>query len=198
MTAARSRLSGVRLTGAIAAGLSALFLAELALFGTGEDGIRAVVRLSAQTSVVLFCAAFGASALRQTLRAPISTWLVRERRYVGLSFAYSHACHLLALLALGQVSQEFVDSLNAVTLGGGGMAYVFLTLMAATSNDRAVKALGVRNWGRLHTVGGYYIWIIFFQSYAPRAINVSPVYLLPTLLLLATLVLRIKAWRQAR
>ena len=136
--------------------------------------------------------------MRVLLRAPVSTWLVRERRYLGLAFAYSHLIHLLALVALGQVSQEFVDGLNAVTLVGGGGAYVFLLLMAATSNDAAVKALGMRRWSWLHTIGGYYLWIIFFQSYAPRAFKVSPAYALPTLLLVATMGLRFTAWRQAR
>lgn len=198
MSTSKSSMAGLRLTGAIAVVLSVAFALQLALYGSGEDGIRAVIRLSAQTSVVLFCAAFGASSLRVVFRSPLATWLVRERRYLGLSFAYSHLCHLLALIALGQVSQAFVDSLNAVTLGGGGLAYVFLTLMAATSNDWAVKTLGKHNWRRLHTIGAYYIWIIFFQSYAPRALNVSPAYALPTLLLLATMGLRFTAWRQAR
>lgn len=198
MQSRRGALSGVRLTLTLAILLSAAFLTQIARLGSGEEGLRAVIRLSARTSVALFCAAFAASSLRLPWRAPVSMWLVSERRSLGLAFAYSHLVHLLALVALGQVSQEFVDGLSAVTLVGGGGAYVFLLLMAATSNDAAVRALGMRRWSWLHTIGGYYLWIIFFQSYAPRAFRVSPAYALPTLLLAATMGLRFTAWRQAR
>lgn len=198
MTANRSFLSGWRLTQASMVALSAAFVGRYALSEGGEESIRAVVRLTAQTSVVLFCAAFAASSLRQLWKTPATAWLLRNRRYIGVSFAYSHLVHLLALVALGAASPEFVASLNATTLIGGGGAYVFIAAMAATSNDRAVAWLGPRAWQRLHKIGGIYVWIIFAQSYLPRTFAVSPVYALPSLLLLATLAVRIAARRQAR
>jgi len=65
---------------------------------------------------------------------------------------------------------------RGATLIGGGLAYVFIATMTATSFDRSAAWLGARAWRRLHTVGMYYIWFIFFISYAPRAIT-SAVYL---------------------
>jgi hypothetical protein len=178
--------------------LFALFAAELVVLGIGEDGIRQVVRTSAQTSVLLFSAAFAASSLFQLRRTPVTRWLLANRRYIGVSFGVSHYFHLAALVALGQVSQAFVDDLNAVTLIGGGMAYVFLTAMVATSFDRTAAALGPLWWGRLHKVGGYYIWGIFFQSYLPRMLMTSFAYALPVVLLVGAMGLRLYTGWQAR
>jgi DMSO/TMAO reductase YedYZ heme-binding membrane subunit len=55
-----------------------------------------------------------------------------------------------------------------VTLIGGGGAYVLLAAMVATSNDASVRALGIRTWKRLHTVGLYWLWFIFAFSYLGR------------------------------
>lgn len=175
-----------------------LFALELAVLGTGEDGIRQVVRTSAQTSVVLFALAFSASSLFQLRRTPATRWLLANRRYIGVSFGVSHYAHLAALVALGRVSTAFVEDLNAVTIVGGGMAYVFLTAMVATSLDRTAAALGRRWWERLHKVGGYYIWGIFFQSYLPRMLITSIFYAPAVALLAGALGLRIYAWWQTR
>jgi len=194
----RSLASGWRFTWACCATLGVVFLARYCVSDGGEEGIRAVVRLTAQVSVSLFCAAFAASSLRVAWRTPASAWLLRNRRYVGVSFAFAHFVHLLALVALARESPDFVAGLNAVTIVGGGLAYAFIGMMAATSNDRAVAWLGAKNWQRLHKVGGYYIWISFAQAYIPRALLVAPAYALPSLLLLATMGLRLYAARRQR
>jgi len=194
----REAISGWALTRNASAALAAAFAIRYLAAAGGEESIRAVVRLTAQTSVVLFVAAFAASSLRVVWKSEATAWLLKNRRYVGVTFAFSHLVHLFALIALGRVSQEFVDSLNATTLIGGGLGFVFIGLLAATSSNRAVATLGAANWRRLHKVGVYYIWVIFFQSYLPRALFTSPVYWLPTGLLLAGFGLRIYAWQRAR
>lgn len=175
-----------------------LFLLELAVVGVNEDGIRQVVRTSAQTSLLLFVAAFSASSLFQLRRTPLTRWLLANRRYIGVSFGVSHYAHLAALIALGFVSPSFVENLNAVTIIGGGMAYVFLTAMVATSFDRSAAALGPLWWGRLHKVGGYYIWGIFFQSYLPRLLITSIAYAPAVALLVGAFSLRMYTGWQAR
>jgi DMSO/TMAO reductase YedYZ heme-binding membrane subunit len=175
-----------------------LFLLELAVVGTGEAGVRQVVRTSAQTSLLLFVTAFSASSLCQLRRTPLTRWLLANRRYIGVSFGVSHYAHLAALIALGFVSPSFVENLNAVTIVGGGMAYVFLTAMVATSFDRTAAALGPLWWGRLHKVGAYYIWGIFFQSYLPRMLITSIAYAPAVVLLVGALSLRLYAGWQAR
>ena len=57
--------------------------------GGSEVGVRQLVRSTAQFGVVLFAFAFSASSLRTFWRTPFSAWLLKNRRYVGLSFAPS-------------------------------------------------------------------------------------------------------------
>jgi DMSO/TMAO reductase YedYZ heme-binding membrane subunit len=195
---ATTTAGGWPIVGYAAVILLLLFGAELAWLGTGELGIRQVVRTSAQTSLLLFSTAFAASSLYRMRRSPLTRWLLVNRRYIGVSFGLSHYFHLAALIALGRVSQSFVDDLNAVTIVGGGLGYVFLTAMVATSFDRTAAALGTRWWGLLHKVGAYYLWFIFFQSYLPRMLITSLAYAPAVALLLAALGLRLAVGWQAR
>jgi DMSO/TMAO reductase YedYZ heme-binding membrane subunit len=83
---------------------------------------------------------------------------------------------------------------NAVTLAGGGGAYVMMFAMAATSNDAAVRLLG-RNWARLHKLGIYWLWFIFIFSYGGRVLGGKQEFIPLFALLLAGLGLRIGAAR---
>ena len=190
MQGSKGEFSGWSLTRKGVVMLTIAFAARAFTVDGSEESIRAVIRLTAQTSVTLFCAVFAASSLRAVWPNDLSRWLLRNRRYLGVTFAYSHFVHLLALIALAGVSAEFVAGLSAVTLIFGGFAFVLIGAMAATSNDRAVAALGPVAWRRLHTFGVYYLWFLFLQSYLPRALTQAPGYWLPTGALLAAIGLR--------
>jgi hypothetical protein len=148
--------------------VAALASSVLLAAGGGEAGWRAVIRLTARTSLILFTAAFIASSLRALWHTPMTRWLLANRRYVGVSFAASHALHLVGIVALSRMAADF--RLGGVAAVGGGLAYVFLAAMTATSSDRAVAWLGARRWRLLHKSGMYYCWFIFFITYAPRVL----------------------------
>jgi hypothetical protein len=140
-----------------------------------------VVRTTARTSVLLFGVAFAASSLRLLWPNEATRWLLANRRYVGVSFATSHATHLLALLALADWSfATFVAMSDWTGLVLGGLGYLVIAAMTATSFDRTAAWLGPRRWQRLHTAGGWYLWFIFFASFAPR-VGASLSYALPAL-----------------
>jgi sulfoxide reductase heme-binding subunit YedZ len=155
-----------------------------------------VIRLTAKTSFALFTAAFIASAARRLWSAPATGWLLANRRYLGVSFAASHAIHLLGIVVLARMARDF--AIAPATLVAGGTAYVFLAAMVATSFDRTAAWLGRRWWRRLHLTGMYVCWIIFFISYGPRTVMESPLYAPFVLVLLGALALRIAAYRQRR
>lgn len=183
---------------ATAAALALLALAAGLLHGFSEESVRVVVRWTAKIAVVLFAAAFSASSLRVLWRSETTRFLMVNRRRLGLGFALAHGVHLLALIVLGLAfPTPFVDDLNAVTLVGGGLAYAFVLAMAATSNDASVRRLGARRWRALHTVGGWYVWLIFTQSYAPRA-AANPAYVPFAALLVGVAGLRIARWQRVR
>jgi hypothetical protein len=181
--------SGWPLVGWAAIGVVAMVAWILAAAGVEQEGLRIVIRATARTSVTLFGLAFVASSLHRIWPAAASRWLLRNRRYLGVSFAVSHFTHLLFIFALCGWSPAAVlreGGIVGVTLGGLG--YVFLAAMTATSFDRTAAWLGPRRWRRLHTVGAYYLWIIFFVTFAPRVAAVPF-----TLWLLAVLALRLQA-----
>ena len=76
-------------------------------------------------------------------------WLRRYRRDLGLvTFTYAavHAAVYIVRIADGG---RIVDEAMEVGMLTGWVAFAVLLVLAVTSNDRSVKALG-RSWGRLH------------------------------------------------
>jgi hypothetical protein len=161
--------------------------ATLAVQGGGEEGTRAVIRLTARTSFVLFNAAFAASALAARWPSRATRWLLANRRQVGVSFAASHFVHLLAILSLTRFTVVFGDATVVIAVLG----YVAIAAMTVTSFDRTAAWLGPRRWRRLHLTAGWFIWLVFLASYLPRTILESPAYAPFVIVLLAVLALRL-------
>lgn len=156
----------------IAAAVTLVIALALASQPPGVAAIRLAIRVTARTSLLLFCAAFVTSALAGWWRSPVTRALLAYRRQIGLGFAFSHGLHLAAIIAFARVSPaQFHAATSIVTYLGGGLAYVLIAAMAATSFDRSARWLGARRWRLLHGVGGYYVWIIFANSYARRAVH---------------------------
>jgi methionine sulfoxide reductase heme-binding subunit len=154
--------------------------------GLNETGLRIAIRFTARSSCVLFLMAFVGSSLAALWPSAITQWLRANRRYFGLSFAASHAWHAIAILGLAFISQG-----KAINYSPGGMlGYVFIVLMAATSNNGAMQWLGDRRWQILHLVGAYYLWIAFFVSFSKHW-TISFIYPALTVLLVIAMGLRV-------
>jgi DMSO/TMAO reductase YedYZ heme-binding membrane subunit len=176
--------------------LAAMSLGFLFVLGWDTDGYRMVIRSTARTSLVLFLAAFAASAAFKLWPAPFTRWLRRNRRQLALGFAMSHFIHALAIIALWQTDPGvFWVLTNPKSLVTGGTAYLFIALLAATSFDRMVKALGPKAWGRLHWWGVWIVALSFIFTNGKR-IPVSGWYALPVALVVAVIVLRMMAGRK--
>ena len=163
--------------------------------GGTEEAYRQLIRLSATTSLFLFALAWSASSLSVFL--PGWRPVMQARRRVGIAFALSHTFHFAAIAML--VELAFDGDWSQVELVGGGFIYLFIYLMAATSNDAAVRLLGARQWRWLHWVGGYLIWYAFTQSYVGSVAleGRGGHYLVFAALCLGLLLLRVVAfWRK--
>jgi sulfoxide reductase heme-binding subunit YedZ len=189
-------MTGLRLVGIATAVVLGLCLAAVGFAGPGEDGIRAVIRLTARTSLAFFLLAFSASSAARLRPGAVTRWLLANRRYLGLSFASSHFMHLAAIVALvRRYPASFWSDTEPSAIAVGGIGYVFVAAMAATSNDPSVAWLGSRRWHLLHIVGAYWIWQIFLITYAlgsPQA----PLKLIPVALLLLALAMRVATRRR--
>ncbi len=132
-----------------------------------DAGMLALVRLTARTSVAWFALAFAAAPLVALWPAPASKYLLRNRRYVGLAMAVSHGVHLIGIVVLAvRYGSAFWSAIAPTTLIGGGLGYVLLAAMVATSSDRAAASLGRRRWRALHLTGMWFFWTIFTVTYA--------------------------------
>lgn len=157
---------GWAITGWNAVALVAMSALVLAAAGTGEDGVRMLIRATARSSALLFLIAFLARPARQLSRTDATAFAIKNRRYFGVSMAVSHGIHGLAIVWLFTAFPSAYQ-VNAVTLAGGGLGFVFIAALAATSSDAAFKALGRARWTLLHRTGVWYLWFVFAFTFIP-------------------------------
>lgn len=160
------------------------------------QGLRQLIRVTARSSLVLYLLAFTASAAVRRWPGRLTRWQLANRRQIGLGFAVSHAIHAAAIAGFAWIDPVgFRAATGPGNFVTGGLAYVFIVLMAATSFDGAVRWLGARRWRLLHLAGQYFLWVSFLITFGKR-IPMSSGYVLPVAVLLAALALRL--WPQRR
>ncbi|HMM84779.1 MAG: protein-methionine-sulfoxide reductase heme-binding subunit MsrQ [Gammaproteobacteria bacterium] len=116
----------------------------------GANPAEALIRGLGDWTLRLLCLTLAVTPLRQALRLPS---LARLRRMLGLFTFFYAALHLLAYawLDMGLVVADIVRDVakRPFILVGSGALLLMLPL-AATSFDRAIRALGARRWRALH------------------------------------------------
>ena len=160
------RYRGWAITGWNAAALVSMSALVLGAAGSGEDGVRMLIRATARSSALLFLIAFLARSLRQLWRSDATAFALRNRRYFGVSMAVSHAIHGAAIVWLLTAWPSAYQA-DPVTLAGGGLGFAFIASMAATSSDAAFRKLGRARWQALHRTGAWYVWFIFAITFVP-------------------------------
>ena len=154
------------------------------------DGVRMVIRFTARTSLLFFCLAFAAAALARLWPNAFTGWLRRNRRYLGVTFAASHAIHAVVIVRFAIMDPVgYAAATSIASYVFGGIGYAFIIAMTATSFDRTAAAIGPRAWRMLHLVGGYYLWLQFMVSFGKR-IPDMPLYALFLIPLVAVFALR--------
>lgn len=192
-----SRLADWRIVCLVGVAL-AIGIALIITMATDDlDAAHSAIRFTARVSVTMFLLAFTASSTFQLWPNAFTRWQRQNRRYFGLSFALSHFTHLGWILTLRAIAPAELAGTTVLTWLLGGLAYVFIAAMTATSFDRTARALGPKAWMLLHTIGAYYVWLIFANSFISRALQM-PGYILPALAVVGALMLRIAARVQRR
>jgi sulfoxide reductase heme-binding subunit YedZ len=174
-------------------GAAAVSAAVFFAGGRDADALGWAVRGTARAAAVCFALAFAAGPLHAWRRSAATRFLRSRRRTLGVSFGAIHFCHLGTLVALDHL-EPFIAERSALDLIGGGLAYALIAAMVATSTDAAARRMGPK-WRRLHTVGGYYLWLIFTRSYLVRVLDGQWTYAPLLALLLAVLAARLAAPR---
>lgn len=162
--------------------------------GIDEQGMRMAIRATGRTSCILFLSAFVASSLRKLWSSPLSAWLLKNRRYLGLSMAVSHTYHAIALFGLWVVTSGAAPQLGSL----GTFGYVLLIAMTVTSFKRPAAWLGKRGWKILHTTGIHFLWLGLLFEYSVKLPKSILIYSPFAILLVLAMVLRLLASRKQK
>jgi sulfoxide reductase heme-binding subunit YedZ len=128
-------LRGWQLFSVIAAVVAAMSMTTIAAQPELIEGLRSAIRATARSSFVLFLIAFTASAFAVLVPSPFSKALVRERRFIGLAFAFSHLVHAVLIYLYGQMNTEFWPARTVANNIPGGTAYILILLMTKARPD---------------------------------------------------------------
>jgi methionine sulfoxide reductase heme-binding subunit len=180
----------------LALGGLSLWLADIS--GFEVEGVRMVIRFTARTSLLFFCLAFSAGAAWRLWPNTWTHWQRRNRRYLGLTFAGSHALHAVAIAAFAAIDPAgFMAATSAASYIFGGIGYSFIVAMTATSFSGTARAIGPRAWRILHLSGGYYLWFQFMVSFGKRVPGM-PLYALFLIPLVAVMAVRLAAMASSK
>ena len=133
---------------------------------TGED-VSSLIQLSVRCAVPWLYIAFAASSIQALFPGPFSRWLLRNRKYLGLSFAAAMAWQGLFILwlVIGH-TDYYVDEVYVLRDAiEGVVGYAFLLAMTVTSFPRGRKMLSRKQWRALHLSGIYFLWAYAFSVY---------------------------------
>jgi len=155
-----------------------------------------IIKHSVRCALPLFLLAFTSSSLATLWPGRLSRWLLSNRRYFGLAFAYGMALHL-ALVGYSVLSfgNQLNSTVTALDLTGGG----FLLAMTLTSFRWLARRLSLANWRRLHKAGAYAIWLLATYIYISDVRDERDmVHALVASVFLLAWVLRVVAWAVRR
>ena len=131
------------------------------------ENVSSMIQFTVRCAVPLVYVVFAASALQALFPSPISRWLLRNRKYVGLSFAVAMGWQLLFILWLvGIHTEHYVEQVYLLSDAIEGVAgYTFLLAMVLTSFKFGRSRLSGKQWKLLHRTAIYYIWAYAWSVY---------------------------------
>jgi DMSO/TMAO reductase YedYZ heme-binding membrane subunit len=182
-----------RLFWLLALGISAAVCQALPLTDFhSAPGMEYVILRSVRCALPLFLLAFTASSLAILWPSGTTRWLLSNRRYFGLAFAFGMAWHLSFV---GYTELSFGINLRALPLTADLVGFMFLIAMTLTSFRWSARRLGPANWRRLHKAGAYAIWLLTLYIYQGGARSHQDLFHFATLgVLLAAGGVRVAAW----
>jgi methionine sulfoxide reductase heme-binding subunit len=159
-------------------------------------GVEPIILRSVRCALPLFVVAFTASSLVSLWPSRATRWLLSNRRYIGLAFAFGMAWHLSFV---GYSTWEFGNRLNRTATTLDLIGLVFLLLMTLTSFRWSARRLSAANWRRLHKTGVYVIWLLATYIYLGNVRGGGDLLHDAGLaVLLAVWLLRVAAWIKSR
>ena len=178
-------------------------IARMLIIGiSSPEATVKLIRLSVQFASPWIFIAFVTSALVTLFPGAISQWLLRNRRYTGLSFAAGFAWQAVFIAVLLHLYPAYYwDELHKTSdLVGRSLSYVLLLALAVTSFYPVRRKMSRAQWHWLHLIGIWYFWAAIWVSYAEQALsqNAKTIDGVFVLLGLLVLILRLAAHFKTR
>ena len=161
-------LNGWRLFWLVSGAVSVLTIIEMLRVDMSHaPDVSHMIAYSVRFAVPLIFLVVAISALPVLWPNSMTTWLLRNRRYIGLCFAVAMAWQGLFIALMSTLQREyyyeeiffFRDELE------GSTGYLFLTAMVITSFQFGRKWLTQRQWKLLHRSGMVFLWAYPFSTY---------------------------------
>lgn len=159
-------------------------------------GTEFVILYSVRCALPFFLIAFTASSLAILSPSRGTRWLLSNRRYFGLAFAFGMAWHLTFV---AYTTLRFGNQINrtATTLDLIGLA--FLAALTLTSFRPVARRLTATSWRRLHKTGVYAIWLLATYIYLSDVRGGVDFFDISALAVLgAAWLLRVAAWTRTQ
>lgn len=161
-------LNGWKLYWLVAAPISLVMVFTMSGLDLSKaEAVSSMIQLSVRCAVPLLFLVFAISALQVLFPGTFSRWLIRNRKYIGLSFATTMGWQGFFILWLVGIHTEYyvreVYVFTDVVEGVSG--YAFLLAMVLTSFEFGRRHLTPRQWKLLHRSAIYWLWFYAWSTY---------------------------------
>ena len=191
-------MMGPRLVALCAVAIGAMCATLVAAHGPGPEAAHAVVRWTARTSLALFMLAYVARPAVQLWPRRATKALLARRKWIGLSFAVSHAFHLAGIVAIAWPDPRTFIASQDPTIVVAVLAFLLIGAMAVTSIEAVKARMSRRAWTALHRTGMHVFWVVFATTYGGAVGERGVAYAAPFAALLAIAGARAAAFARAR
>ena len=162
------RVNGWNLFWLISAPMCAIMIIEMSGRDLGRaSDVSDMIGFSVRFAVPIIFLVTAISPLHYLLPGTVTAWLMRNRKYIGLTFAVAMAWQGFFIYLMSGVHRDyyfdeiffFRDELE------GSTGYLFLAAMVLTSFNFARKHLTASQWRVIHLGGLYFLWAYPFSTY---------------------------------
>lgn len=163
----------------------------LGLNWSSDDFLLHWTRYTAHLAFPYLLLAFCASSLHRLVGSDWTASMLRNRRYIGLSFATAHGIHLIALTMFLLADETWRPDTYFFVAAFG---FVVTAALAITSNNTMVRRVGAANWRTLHRWGINTLMLYFTVAFSATLLaNQEPLSGIYVLLIAVALILKYRA-----
>ena len=167
------------------------------------SGVSEMIGFAVRWAVPFIYLVVAISSIQILFPGPLSMWLMRNRKYIGLCFAVAMAWQGLFIFIMSYFFHDYyyADVYLFRDEVEGSIGYIFLPAMVVTSFNFGRQYLNSKQWKLLHKSGIYFLWAYPFSvywwglSYYENPVPLDYVYYWSGFLAFA---LRIAAWGKQR